>query len=98
MPDAISAAQEERRRRWRLVLGGEDADGLSERDLRIDRALSALYDRGDGGTGGGTSRRAGPGASAPRVAPWLCDNRGFCPAPGLQGGPRAAVWRLHLER
>ena len=94
MPDA---AQEERRRRWRLVLGGEDADGLSERDLRIDRALSALYDRGDGGASGGTSRRAGLGASAPRVARWLGDIREFFPAPVVQVIQRDAFERLNLK-
>jgi Mg-chelatase subunit ChlD len=97
MPDAISAAQEERRRRWRLVLGGEDAAGLSERDLRIDRALSALYDRGDGGAGSGTSRRAGLGASAPRVARWLGDIREFFPAPVVQVIQRDAFERLNLK-
>jgi len=97
MPDARSAALEERRRRWRLVLGGEDAGGLSERDLRIDRALSALYDRGDGGAGGGTSRRAGLGASAPRVARWLGDIREFFPAPVVQVIQRDAFERLNLK-
>jgi Mg-chelatase subunit ChlD len=94
MPDP---AQEERRRRWRLVLGGEDADGLSERDLRIDRALSALYDRGDGGAGGGSTRRAGLGASAPRVARWLGDIREFFPAPVVQVIQRDAFERLNLK-
>jgi len=97
MPDAISAAREERRRRWRLVLGGEDGTGLSERDLRIDRALSALYDRGDGGAGGGASRRAGLGASAPRVARWLGDIREFFPAPVVQVIQRDAFERLNLK-
>ena len=93
MPDAISAAQGERRRRWRLVLGGDDAAGLSERDLRIDRALSALYDRGDAGG----NRRAGLGASAPRVARWLGDIREFFPAPVVQVIQRDAFERLNLK-
>jgi hypothetical protein len=65
MPDSTTP-QDERRRRWRLVLGGEDADGLSERDLRIDRALAALYDRGGGGSGSSQSRKAG--SAPPRRA------------------------------
>ena len=96
MPDT-TAAHEERRRRWRLVLGGDDADGLSERDLRIDRALSALYDRGGGGAGGATSRKAGLGASAPRVARWLGDIREFFPAPVVQVIQRDAFERLNLK-
>src|SRR5262247_1452370 len=94
MPDA---AQEERRRRWRLVLGGEDAAGLSERDLRIDRALAALYDRGGGGSGSGQSRRGGLGTSAPRVARWLGDIREFFPAPVVQVIQRDAFERLNLK-
>ncbi|MCD0163064.1 hypothetical protein IHN63_17375, partial [Deinococcus sp. 6YEL10] len=44
----------ERRRRWRLVLGGGDADGVSDSggtplnlsalDRRMDSALGGLYD------------------------------------------------------
>jgi hypothetical protein len=67
----------EQRRRWRLALGGDDADSLSERDIRMDRALSALYGRGE--DSGGTKRRGGLGASAPRVSRWLGDIREFFP-------------------
>jgi len=44
-------------RRWRLILGSDEADGtgcdLHDADLAIDKALSALYDserRGDLGS------------------------------------------------
>ena len=97
MPDVTTTAQEERRRRWRLVLGGEDADGLSERDLRIDRALAALYDRGGGSSGSGQNRKGGLGASAPRVARWLGDIREFFPAPVVQVIQRDAFERLNLK-
>jgi hypothetical protein len=72
----------ERLRRWRLALGGDEG-GLSERDRRIDQALSALYNAGGGGgpTRGAAGRRGGLGASAPRVARWLGDIREFFPAP-----------------
>ena len=71
----------ERLRRWRLVLGGGDADGLASGpgegaqvslgtlDRRMDDALSGLYDAQDG------SRKAGLGSSAPKVARWLADLR-----------------------
>src|SRR3954467_7302675 len=44
-------AEEERRRRWRMVLGGDDADGIgSPIDgtwQAMDEALSALYETED---------------------------------------------------
>src|SRR5262245_27784111 len=98
MPDETTAAQDERRRRWRLVLGGDDTEGLSERDLRIDRALGALYDRGGGGgSGSSPNRKGGLGASAPRVARWLGDIREFFPAPVVQVIQRDAFERLNLK-
>jgi hypothetical protein len=57
--------------RWRLVLGGHEADGvttadgsavgLSPDDARRDQALAQLYDSERNG-------RGGMGASSPRVA------------------------------
>jgi len=86
---------DERRRRWRLALGGDDTDGLSERDIRMDRALSALYDRAD--PAGGSKRRGGLGASAPRVSRWLGDIREFFPSPVVQVIQRDAFERLGLR-
>ncbi|NUR25673.1 MAG: VWA domain-containing protein [Catenulispora sp.] len=57
-----SPAGDERLRRWRLVLGGDD-DGtgskLSGLDLEMDKALAALYNKGgyDTGSGGGVTGR-----------------------------------------
>jgi Mg-chelatase subunit ChlD len=82
----------ERRRRWRLALGGEDDQGLSERDRRIDRALGALYDAEPG-----KRPRGGLGASAPKVARWLGDIREFFPAPVVQIIQRDAFERLNLK-
>jgi Mg-chelatase subunit ChlD len=87
---------DEHRRRWRLALGGDDADGLSERDLRMDRALAALYERGGAGERRG-GRRGGLGASAPRVARWLGDIREFFPTPVVQVIQRDAFERLGLK-
>jgi Mg-chelatase subunit ChlD len=84
----------ERRRRWRLALGGDDAAGLSDRDQRIDRALSALYE-GAGGKPAG--RRGGLGGSAPKVARWLGDIREFFPTPVVQVIQRDAFERLNLK-
>ncbi|MDX2844222.1 hypothetical protein PV377_35765, partial [Streptomyces ipomoeae] len=48
-PDA--GAVDERLRRWRLVLGGDAADGtgcaLGGQDAAMDKALTALYGKGD---------------------------------------------------
>jgi Mg-chelatase subunit ChlD len=87
---------DERRRRWRLALGGEDADGLSERDQRMDQALAALYDRG-GAPEAGKKRRGGLGASAPRVSRWLGEIREFFPTPTVQVIQRDAFERLGLK-
>src|SRR5258708_39315426 len=91
----MTLPDDERRRRWRLALGGEETDGLSERDIRMDRALAALYGRGE--DGGGPKRRGGLGASAPRVSRWLGDIREFFPAPVVQVIQRDAFERLGLK-
>ncbi|ACO46857.1 hypothetical protein Deide_18690 [Deinococcus deserti VCD115] len=92
---------DEARRRWRLVLGGGEADGLSGagegvaltiEDQRMDDALSGLYDAETG------SRRAGLGSSAPRVARWLADLREFFPASVVRVMQADAIERLDLTR
>ncbi|MEU2792804.1 VWA domain-containing protein [Streptomyces sp. NPDC007100] len=93
---------EERLRRWRLVLGGDDADGtgceLRGRDAAMDGALDALYgNRGPDGTGAGGPRAAGLGASAPGVARWLGDIRTYFPTPVVQVMQRDAIERLGLS-
>jgi len=86
--------EEERRRRWQLAVGDEEANAsLSERDRRIDRALSALY-----GTPEESKGRGGLGASQPRVARWLGDIREFFPAPVVQVIQKDAFERLGLKR
>ena len=90
---------DERMRRWRLVLGGEDGTGvpLAGDDARIDDALGALYDSGDP-TGQVPPRRAGLDASAPRVARWLADIRTFFPVSVVQVMQKDAIQRLGLTR
>ncbi|MER5375757.1 VWA domain-containing protein [Streptomyces sp. NPDC002553] len=100
-------APAERLRRWRLVLGGDEADGtghaLSGRDAAMDGALDTLY--GDQGRKmkkgeaqrSGRDRSAGLGASAPAVARWLGDIRAYFPSSVVQVMQRDAVDRLGLS-
>src|SRR4051812_40310910 len=93
---------QERLRRWRLVLGGDAADGtgcaLSKQDAAMDGALAALYGRGDGGNDrAGRDRSAGLGASAPSVARWLGDIRTYFPSSVVQVMQRDAIDRLGLS-
>jgi Mg-chelatase subunit ChlD len=109
--DATSAGRVsdgERRRRWRMVLGGADTDADSDsggvtaerldgHDARIDAALAAVYDTRPGRRGGG-GRSAGLGASAPAVARWLGDIRRYFPTTVVQVLQRDAIERLKLRQ
>ncbi len=94
----------ERLRRWRLILGAhQNSDGtglgLTGDDLRLDAALSALYDAASGdGDGRARERTAGFGASAPNVTRWLGDIRRFFPKSVVQVMQKDAMERLHLKR
>ncbi len=94
----MTALVDERTRRWKLALG-DDMEGLSERDKRIGGALSALYDveRKGNGKGAGGGRRAGFGASSPKVSKWLGDIREFFPTPVVQVIQKDAFERLDLK-
>ncbi|GAB2642748.1 VWA domain-containing protein [Prescottella soli] len=92
---------DERMRRWRLLLGDvaeESTGGLaSASDSAMDAALSALYD--NAGPADGNSRRsAGLGGSAPRVARWLGDIRTYFPTSVVQVMQRDAMERLGLTQ
>ncbi len=93
------AGDEERLRRWRLILG-EAADGtgvtLDGDDRRVDAALGALYDAA--GSQRGSRRRGGLGSSAPGVARWLGDIRRFFPTSVVRVIQRDAIERLDLQR
>ena len=84
---------DERLKRWRMVLGGDDAEGtgiaLEGVDLGRDQALAALYD---------AERRGGLGASSPNVARWLGDIRTYFPQSVVQVMQRDAMERLGLEQ
>ena len=80
-------------RRWRLVLGGDEADGigcsLQGQDAQIDRTLQALYD---------SDRRGGLGSAAPSVARWLGDIREYFPASVVQVMQHDAFDRLDMAQ
>jgi Mg-chelatase subunit ChlD len=99
--DPTSGDARDRLTRWRLVLGGGDADGIGEppdsslvdglsaADRERDRALSELYDG---------RRGAGLGRSAPRVARWLGDIRTYFPSSVVQVMQADAMSRLGLHQ
>lgn len=89
----------ERLRRWRLVLGGGDADGtgmsLGQHDLGMDQTMAALY--GDTGSDD-NERRGGLGGSSPKVSRWLGDIRKYFPSSVVRVMQRDALERLNLQR
>lgn len=99
----MTAAEHGRDRlgRWRLVLGGHEADGvtaadgsavgLSADDARRDQVLEQLYDTERSG-------RVGLGGSSPRVARWLGDIRGYFPSAVVQVMQADAMDRLGLRQ
>ncbi|MER5686610.1 VWA domain-containing protein [Streptomyces sp. NPDC002205] len=96
------AADDERLRRWRMVLGGDSAETtgctLTGRDAAMDGALNALYGGGGKSGGrGGSDRSAGLGGSAPSVARWLGDIRTYFPSSVVQVMQRDAIDRLGLS-
>lgn len=99
---AAAGADDERLRRWRMVLGPDGAERggqtLTGRDAAMDGALSTLY--GGGRMPGGrarTGRSAGLGASVPAVARWLGDIRTYFPSSVVQVMQRDAIDRLGLS-
>lgn len=86
----IDAAQ--RQRRWRLVLGSGEADGiglsLGVEDAAADAALAALYD---------SPRKGGLGPSCPNIPRWLGDIRKYFPKSVVQVMQRDALERLELH-
>jgi Mg-chelatase subunit ChlD len=85
--------KEERLRRWRLILGGDEADGtgfgLSGTDAGMDKALGALYE---------SERKGGLGSSNPNVSRWLGDIRSYFPSTVVQVMQKDALERLNLQQ
>jgi Mg-chelatase subunit ChlD len=98
-PPTQDGPPRDRLTRWRLVLGGGEADGLSGADgggialtaddEKRDGALDALYD---------SERRGGLGGSAPRVSRWLGDIRTYFPSSVVQVMQGDAMERLGLRQ
>ncbi|GER85455.1 VWA domain-containing protein [Thermogemmatispora aurantia] len=95
--------EQERLRRWRLILGRQAAAALglgagesSERqssfggdDERIDRALEMLYD---------AERTGGLGPSNPYIPRWLGDIRTYFPTPAVRILQQDALKKLNLKQ
>ncbi|MEO1432772.1 MAG: VWA domain-containing protein [Cyanobacteria bacterium J06633_8] len=83
----------ERLRRWRLILGSKKADGtgckLTGADAKIDKSLDALYD---------SERSGGLGTSSPKVARWLGDIRTYFPSSIVKVMQQDALERLNLRQ
>src|SRR5918996_3430214 len=87
------SANEEQLRRWRLILGANDAEGtgyeLGGVDLQMDRALEALYD---------AERSGGLSGSSPKIARWLGDIRTYFPNSVVRVMQQDALERLGLKQ
>jgi Mg-chelatase subunit ChlD len=97
-------------KRWRMMLGGDEADGtdvkLRGEDAQMDAALSALYeferkkqfdyDDGTGKKQGG--QQGGSGASNPSVARWLGDIRNYFPESVVKVIQTDALRQPELQR
>src|SRR3954454_12337841 len=87
---------DERLRRWRLVLGGPASEttgvDLGGTDLGMDRVLAALYD------GEKDRNRVGMGASMPNVTRWLGDIRTYFPSSTVRVMQQDALERLNLRQ
>ena len=95
----LSVDEEDRLKRWRLVLG-QSAEGggaippglLGEPGsdgMKMDSALEALYD---------SQRHAGLGASCPNVNRWLGDIRTYFPSSVVRVMQQDALDRLNLHQ
>ncbi len=89
----MSETIDERQRRWRLILGGNEADGvqcpLTNADLKMDATLQALYD---------SDRSGNLGSSSPNVARWLGDIRQYFPSSVVRVMQQDALERLNLRQ
>lgn len=93
-----AVSDNERWRRWRLVLGGEAPSGgglfaLNAEDASIDSALHWLY-----GSQDARERKGGMETSSPRVARWLGDIRDYFPAPVVRVMQQDAIERMNLKQ
>jgi Mg-chelatase subunit ChlD len=82
--------------RWRLILGGDEADGtgqsLDGALQGLDQTLSELYDADP------SKRKGGLGASSPKVHRWLGDIRRYFPSSVVRVMQQDAMQRLGLKQ
>src|SRR5215213_3190469 len=93
--------------RWRLVLGRAAQEGLSQlagrKDMLdgdqadLDEALGQIYESAPA-AGGPKQRSAGLGSSAPRLAKWLGDIRGYFTKDVVAVIQRDAIERKGLKQ
>lgn len=96
---AESQNSSERNRRWRLILGGGEADGigaeggltLDSQDTAMDQTLATLYEAQG-------KRSGGLGGSSPKVARWLGDIRSYFPSSIVRVMQQDALERLNLQQ
>lgn len=86
----------EHQKRWRLILGSDAENSypsdLSAAEIRMDKALAALYE-----TPPQDKRRGGLDASAPKISAWLGDIREYFPQSVVQIMQKDAIERLNLK-
>ena len=91
-------------KRWRLILGGDEADGtglrLTGTDAGMDVALGALYEfeRKKNFDYPGEKQAGGSGKSQPSVARWLGDIRQYFPQSVVQIMQNDALKQPELQR
>jgi hypothetical protein len=92
----MSVNATEREQRWRMILGGGEADGIGcplPGDFeKIDGALGALYD-----AEGKSTRGAGLGGSMPNVSRWLGDIRTYFRTDVVRLIQKDALERLNMR-
>jgi len=89
----------DRLKRWRLLLGGGDSDGigasLDERSAALDQAMAELYSPEEKEK---NRDKVGRGRSMPHVARWLGDIRKHFPTSVVRLMQKDAMDRLGLRR
>lgn len=95
-------ANNERLKRWRLVLGGGSAEGtgcsLLDHEARMDGALARLYGGDESEGEGKSAKKGGMGKSRPSVARWLGDIREFFPKSVVKVMQQDALERQGLRQ
>jgi len=102
--ETTNTIQEKDIEKWRLILGGDEADGtgftLSEDLMQVDLALTALYefDRNKTFAYGEEKGKGGMGGSNPGIARWLGDIRKYFPVSVVNVMQNDALKHPELQR